>query len=93
MIFGGLGKIPSGDVPYPLFSLCALLPWQLFAYALTQASNSLVAEQNLITKVYFPRVIIPLSSVLSGRGGFRDRLRPADRHDGLVRRGCRAGGS
>jgi lipopolysaccharide transport system permease protein len=66
LIFGGLGQIPSGDVPYPLFSLCALLPWQLFAYALTQASNSVVSEQNLITKVYFPRVIIPLSSVLSG---------------------------
>lgn len=66
LIFGGLGKISSGDVPYPLFSLCALLPWQLFAYALTQASNSVVAEQNLITKVYFPRVLIPLSSVLSG---------------------------
>jgi lipopolysaccharide transport system permease protein len=66
VIFGGLGKISSGDVPYPLFCLCALLPWQLFAYALTQASNSVVAEQNLVTKVYFPRVIIPLSSVLSG---------------------------
>lgn len=66
VIFGGLGNISSGDVPYPLFSLCALLPWQLFAYALTQASNSVVAEQNLVTKVYFPRVIIPLSSVLSG---------------------------
>ncbi len=66
LIFGGLGKISSGKVPYPLFTLCALLPWQLFAYALTQASNSVVAEQNLITKVYFPRVIIPLSSVLSG---------------------------
>ena len=66
VIFGGLGNIKSGDVPYPLFTLCALLPWQLFAYALTQASNSVVAEQNLITKVYFPRVIIPVSSVLSG---------------------------
>jgi lipopolysaccharide transport system permease protein len=66
VIFGGLGNIKSGDVPYPLFCLCALLPWQLFAYALTQASNSVVSEQNLVTKVYFPRVIIPLSSVLSG---------------------------
>jgi lipopolysaccharide transport system permease protein len=66
VIFGGLGKISSGDVPYPLFSLCGLLPWQLFAYALTQASNSVVSEQRLITKVYFPRVVIPLASVLSG---------------------------
>ena len=66
IFFGKLGKIPSDGIPYPLFSLCALLPWQLFAYALTQASNSVVAEQNLITKVYFPRLIIPLASVLSG---------------------------
>jgi lipopolysaccharide transport system permease protein len=66
IFFGKLGKIPSDGVPYPLFSLCALLPWQLFAYALTQASNSVVSEQNLITKVYFPRLIIPLASVLSG---------------------------
>ena len=53
-------------MPYPLFVLAALLPWQLFAYALTQSSNSLVAEQRLITKVYFPRLIVPLASVLSG---------------------------
>ena len=66
VIFGGLARISSGDVPYPLFALCGLLPWQLFAYALSQASNSVVAEQNLITKVYFPRIIVPLSSVLSG---------------------------
>ncbi len=66
VIFGGLARISSGDVPYPLFALCGLLPWQLFAYALSQASSSVVAEQNLITKVYFPRIIVPLSSVLSG---------------------------
>src|SRR5262249_8129504 len=48
----------------------ALLPWQLFSYALTQASNSLVSEQRLISKVYFPRLIVPLSSVLAGLGGF-----------------------
>jgi lipopolysaccharide transport system permease protein len=70
VIFGGLGKIPSGELPYPLFALCALLPWQLFAYALTQASNSVVAEQNLITKVYFPRLIIPLASILSALADF-----------------------
>jgi lipopolysaccharide transport system permease protein len=66
VFFGGLGKIPSDGIPYPLFVMAALLPWQLFSYALTQSSNSLVAEQRLITKVYFPRLIVPLASVLSG---------------------------
>jgi lipopolysaccharide transport system permease protein len=66
VFFGRLAGIPSDGVPYPLFTLCALLPWQLFAYALTQSSNSVVNEQRLITKVYFPRLLVPLSSVLSG---------------------------
>jgi lipopolysaccharide transport system permease protein len=66
IFFGRLAGISSDGVPYPLFALCALLPWQLFSYALTQSSNSLVAEQRLITKVYFPRLIVPLSSVLAG---------------------------
>jgi lipopolysaccharide transport system permease protein len=66
IFFGRLGGIPSEGIPYPLFALCALLPWQLFAYALTQSSNSVVNEQRLITKVYFPRLIVPISSVLSG---------------------------
>jgi lipopolysaccharide transport system permease protein len=66
VFFGALAQMPSDGLPYPVFVLCALLPWQLFAYALTQSSNSVVAEQRLITKVYFPRLIIPLASVLSG---------------------------
>lgn len=66
IFFGRLGGIPSDGIPYPLFALCALLPWQLFAYALTQSSNSLVNEQRVITKVYFPRLLVPISSVLSG---------------------------
>jgi lipopolysaccharide transport system permease protein len=66
VFFGQLGGIPSDGVPYPLFALCALLPWQLFAYALTQSSNSVVNEQRLITKVYFPRLLVPVASVLSG---------------------------
>jgi lipopolysaccharide transport system permease protein len=66
IFFGALAKMPSDGLPFPLFTLCALLPWQLFAHALAQASNSVVGEQRLITKVYFPRVIIPLSSVCSG---------------------------
>ena len=66
IFFGKLGKLPSDGKPYALFVLAALIPWQLFAYALTQSSNSLVAEQRLITKVYFPRLIVPIASVLSG---------------------------
>jgi len=70
VFFGRLAKIPSDGVPYPLFVLTGLLPWQLFSYALTQSSNSLVNEQRLITKVYFPRLVVPLASVLSGLADF-----------------------
>ena len=66
IFFGSLGKIPSDGVPYPVFTFCALLPWQLFAYSLGESGNSLVANQNLITKVYFPRVVIPLAATLGG---------------------------
>ena len=65
IVFGKLAKIPSDGLPYPIFTYCALLPWQLFAYSLGQSSNSLVGSRNLITKVYFPRIVIPLSSSLS----------------------------
>lgn len=66
VFFGRLAKVPSDGIPYPVFAFAALLPWQLFAFALTESSNSLVGSQNLITKVYFPRLVIPLSSVLAG---------------------------
>jgi lipopolysaccharide transport system permease protein len=66
LLFGRLAKVPSDGIPYPVFALTALLPWQLFAFALTESSNSLVGSQNLITKVYFPRLIVPLSSILAG---------------------------
>jgi lipopolysaccharide transport system permease protein len=66
VFFGRLAKLPSDGIPYPLFSYAALLPWQLFAHALTESSNSVVANERLVTKVYFPRLIIPLASVLSG---------------------------
>ena len=66
LFFGRLGKIPSDDIPYPVFVYCGLLPWQLFAYALNESGNSLVANQNLITKVYFPRLLVPLAAVLAG---------------------------
>lgn len=66
IFFGQLAGVPSDGIPYPIFAFCALLPWQLFAYALTQSSNSLVNNSQMLTKVYFPRLIIPLASVLSG---------------------------
>jgi lipopolysaccharide transport system permease protein len=63
VIFGRVAKLPSEGVPYPVFALTGLLPWQLFASALTSATGSLVGSAGLITKVYFPRLIIPLSAV------------------------------
>jgi lipopolysaccharide transport system permease protein len=66
VFFGRFAKMPSDGIPYPVFAFAALLPWQLFAYALSESSNSLVASQNLITKVYFPRLVVPLAGVLAG---------------------------
>ncbi len=64
LFFGRLAQIPSDGVPYPVFSYAALLPWQYFATAMTISSNSLVGSSNLLSKVYFPRLVIPLASVL-----------------------------
>jgi len=66
VIFGQLAKLPSDGIPYPVFSYVALLPWNFFAGSLTRAGVSLVASSNLITKVYFPRLIIPMSAVVAG---------------------------
>ena len=66
IFFGYLGKIPSDGLPYPVFAYCALLPWALFAHALTESSNSLVNNQSLLTKVYFPRLIIPIAPLFVG---------------------------
>ncbi len=66
LFFGVLAKIPSGGVPYPVFYYSALLPWMYFANALTQATGSVVENQRMITKVYFPKILLPVSSVLSG---------------------------
>lgn len=66
LFFGKLAKVPSDGVPYPIFSYAALVPWTFFAAGLTQASNSLVGSSNLIKKVYFPRLTIPIATVLSG---------------------------
>ncbi len=63
VFFGWLGRIPSDGLPYPIFVFAALLPWQLFAHTLSATSHSLVANQHLISKVYFPRLIIPISSM------------------------------
>jgi homopolymeric O-antigen transport system permease protein len=65
IFFGRLARVPSDGIPYPLFALVGLVPWQFFANALTQSSNSLVASQHLITKVYFPRLVIPLGTIIA----------------------------
>jgi lipopolysaccharide transport system permease protein len=66
LFFGKLAKVPSDGIPYPLFSFAALVPWSFFSNGLNQASNSLVGNSNLITKVYFPRMAMPIASVLGG---------------------------
>lgn len=65
LFFGRLAKIPSEGIPYPLFNYAALLPWMLFAEGITRSTNSMVQDANLITKVYFPRLVMPISGVLS----------------------------
>jgi len=66
LFFGKLAKMPSDDIPYPIFSYAALVPWTFFANGLSQSSTSLVASANLIKKVYFPRLVVPISAVISG---------------------------
>ena len=66
VFFGNLAKIPSDGIPYPIFTYVALLPWQLFANSLSGSGNSLVMNQDLIRKVYFPRLLIPCSAVIAG---------------------------
>ncbi|MEP7087996.1 MAG: ABC transporter permease [Gemmatimonadota bacterium] len=70
LVFGRLAKIPSDGVPYSVFTLAALIPWMYFSNAFSAASSSLVNSSNLITKVYFPRLIIPIVSILSGLVNF-----------------------
>jgi lipopolysaccharide transport system permease protein len=66
LFFGRLGKLPSDGIPYPLFVFAGLVPWNFFSNALTSSSNSLVNSAHLISKIYFPRLALPLSSILSG---------------------------
>ena len=66
LFFGRLGAVNSNNIPYPLFALSGLVPWTFFATAVTNSSNSLVGSANLITKVYFPRLLVPAAAVASG---------------------------
>jgi len=66
LLFGRLAGLPSDNIPYPLFAFAGLLPWTFFSNAISNSGNSLVGSSHLITKVYFPRVIIPAASVLAG---------------------------
>ena len=77
LFFGRLVRMPSDGLPYPLFAFTALVPWMFFANGLTKASNSLVVGANLITKVYFPRLTIPIATVISGVARLRARVRRA----------------
>jgi lipopolysaccharide transport system permease protein len=70
IVFGRLARIPSDGVPYSVFALAALIPWNYFSGALTGASTSLISNSNLITKVYFPRLVIPFAPILSGLVNF-----------------------
>lgn len=65
LFFGTLARLPSQGVPYPLFAYSALLPWQLFSRVITESTNSLITDQRLITRVYFPRLLVPISSTLA----------------------------
>lgn len=66
LFFGRIGQLPSGGIPYPVFVLTGLLPWFFFSNAISNASTSVVGNQNLVTKVYFPRLLIPMSAVCAG---------------------------
>ena len=66
LFFGRLAQVPSDGLPYPIFSYAALVPWTFFATALTQASNSLVSSANMVKKIYFPRLALPIATVLAG---------------------------
>jgi lipopolysaccharide transport system permease protein len=70
LFFGHLAHVPSDGVPYPIFAYAGLVPWTFFAYGLMQASNSMVTTPDLITKIYCPRLIIPIAAVPSGAVDF-----------------------
>ena len=83
-VFSKLAKLPSDGVPYPILVFAALLPWQFFSNAFTEAGNSLISNANLISKVYFPRLVVPASAVIVSFFGFSDIGNHFSRIDGLV---------
>ena len=70
VIFGKLAKLPSDGIPYPILTFVALLPWQFFSDAVTQTSNSVISKAGMVSKIYFPRLIMPASAVISGMVNF-----------------------
>ncbi len=70
VVFGRLAKVPSDGLPYPIFSFAALVPWHFFSNGISKAANSMVGSGNMIKKIYFPRLIVPLAGVLSGAVDF-----------------------
>lgn len=84
VVFGRIAKMPSNGVPYPILVFAAMLPWQFFSTALSEASGSLVGNANLISKVYFPRLIIPAGAVITSMVDFLIFLQFAHRSDDLV---------
>jgi len=84
LFFGKLAKVPSDGLPYPIFAYAALVPWTFFANCLAGSSNSMVASANLVKKVYFPRISIPISSVLAGGVDFIVGVHRATGNDGLL---------
>jgi lipopolysaccharide transport system permease protein len=70
VVFGKFSKMPAGGAPYPLLVFCGMLPWQFFAAAMSESGNSLVNNSNLISKVYFPRLIVPMSSIITSFSDF-----------------------
>ena len=84
LFFHKLAGIDSGDTPYPIFSYSALLPWTYFSGSITQIGNSLVSNQHLITKVYFPRITIPASNAIRGLVDLAIASAISGRHDGVL---------
>lgn len=70
IVFGRISKMPAGGLPYPLLVLCGMLPWQLFSTAMSESGNSLVSNSNMISKIYFPRMVITVSSVMTSLADF-----------------------
>ena len=93
LFFGRLAKLPSLGLPYPVFYFAAVVPWMYFATALQTCTNVVVDNQRVITKVFFPRLILPISAVLSGLGGFRDRICGAGDFYAGIRNASDAGGA